>query len=268
MELISIIVPVYNRENVVVSCAQSLLAQTYTNLEIIFSDDGSEDGTLNLLYDLARQDERIRIIENQHGGPSSARNAALVTAKGEYIGFLDSDDMIASDMIERMHKNLCRTDADLACCRFRIESNTKKPFETENGTSCVLPPWQAFERMLFLESEHIGYGVSPGTKLCRREVVMQPTTILFDEAVWYGEDAMWLSKVLERCKCVVLDSSVMMRYNIVCKNSICLNTHAARRLVCTKWKIKCLKEHGCSEETIHLMEQEEQALIISLLLGK
>lgn len=265
--MISIIVPVYNRADVIASCVQSLRNQTYSNLEIILSDDGSEDETLRLLVDFAGIDQRIRVISNRHRGPSAARNAGLVAAKGEYIGFLDSDDVIAPDMMERMYGNLRLTGADLTCCRFRLEESTENPFAGSEGTLCVAEPWQAFEQMLVNEGQ-CGYGVSPGTKLCRRKVIMQPTMMLFDEDVQFGEDTMWIAGVLERCKSVVMDSTVMMRYSFGCANSICRNVDTRTRLIHAGWKLNCLKEHGCSEKAIQVIEQEERALMIRLLLGK
>lgn len=263
--MISIVVPVYNRVDVITSCVQSLLNQTYSNLEIILSDDGSEDETLRLLLDYASLDQRVRVISNRHRGPSAARNAGLVAAKGEYIGFLDSDDVLATDMIEKMYEDLCRTGADLACCRFRVEESTETPFVGIKGMSCLVEPWQAFEQMLVNEGK-CGYGVSPGTKLCRRKVIMQPTMMLFNEDVQFGEDTMWIVGVLERCKSVVLDSSVMMRYSFGCANSICRNVDTRTRLIHARWKLNCLKEHGCSEKAIRVIEQEERELIMRLLL--
>ena len=98
--LISVIVPVYNVEKFLVKCVDSILAQTYTNLEIIIVDDGSPDNCPAICDELAKKDSRIKVIHKENGGASSARNAGLDIAKGEYIGFVDGDDYIAKDMYE------------------------------------------------------------------------------------------------------------------------------------------------------------------------
>ena len=90
--LITIIVPVYKVEDCLGHCVSSIRNQTYTNLEIILVDDGSPDRSGELCDTLAKQDARIRVIHKENGGLSSARNAGIAVAKGDYFGFVDSDD--------------------------------------------------------------------------------------------------------------------------------------------------------------------------------
>src|SRR5574344_2644299 len=98
--LISIIVPVYKVEQYLDECVQSIRNQTYTNLEIILVDDGSPDRCPEMCDEYAKQDSRIKVIHKKNGGPSSARNIGLNAASGLYIGFVDSDDVIAPNMYE------------------------------------------------------------------------------------------------------------------------------------------------------------------------
>lgn len=98
--LITVIVPVYNILEYLSRCVHSITAQTYQHLEILLVDDGSTDGTGELCDRLGAEDERIRVFHKENGGSSSARNLGLVHATGEYIGFVDSDDYIESDMYE------------------------------------------------------------------------------------------------------------------------------------------------------------------------
>ena len=98
--LITVIVPVYNILEYLPRCVHSITAQTYQNLEILLVDDGSTDGTGELCDRLGAEDERIRVFHKENGGSSSARNLGLLHATGEYIGFVDSDDYIESDMYE------------------------------------------------------------------------------------------------------------------------------------------------------------------------
>ena len=93
---ITVIVPVYNVEKYLDRCMESILAQTYTKLEIILVDDGAADSSGAICDSYAQKDERVQVIHKENGGLSSARNAALDIAQGEYIGFVDSDDYILS----------------------------------------------------------------------------------------------------------------------------------------------------------------------------
>ena len=98
MDLISIIVPIYNVEQYLNQCLQSVCSQSYDNLEIILVDDGSSDRSPELCDEWAEKDSRIHVIHKQNGGLSDARNTGISCAKGEYIAFVDSDDWIEKDM--------------------------------------------------------------------------------------------------------------------------------------------------------------------------
>ena len=100
--LISVIVPVYKVEQYLDECVQSIRNQTYTNLEIILVDDGSPDRCPEMCDEYARQDSRIKVIHKPNGGLSSARNAGLDIATGEYVGFVDSDDIVKPNMYETL----------------------------------------------------------------------------------------------------------------------------------------------------------------------
>ena len=123
--LISVIVPVYNVEPYVARCLDSILAQTETNLEIIVVDDGSQDNSGSICDQYAARDQRIRVIHKKNGGLSSARNAGLDAATGDYIGFVDSDDWIAPDMYGRLLTLLKKHDAQMACAgRYDVDADT------------------------------------------------------------------------------------------------------------------------------------------------
>lgn len=100
---ITVIIPVYNTEKYLEKCVKSVCEQTYKNLEIILVDDGSTDSSPEICDTLANKDSRIIVIHKQNGGLSSARNAGLDRASGDFIGFIDSDDFIANDMFEALH---------------------------------------------------------------------------------------------------------------------------------------------------------------------
>lgn len=116
MPLISIIVPVYNVEKYLTRCLESIINQTYKTLQIILVDDGSTDRSGLLCDQYAQRDNRIEVIHKKNGGLSDARNAGLDCARGEFIGFVDSDDYIIVDMYEALYDAMQRYDADVACC--------------------------------------------------------------------------------------------------------------------------------------------------------
>lgn len=113
MKKVSVIIPVYNGEKFIIECYNSIKKQTYSNLEIIFINDGSIDNSSKILNDLAKKDEKIRIIDKKNEGVSIARNKGLDVALGEYITFLDVDDMFEKDYIEIMVNTLEKNNLDI-----------------------------------------------------------------------------------------------------------------------------------------------------------
>lgn len=114
--IVSVIVPIYNAEKFIMKCVDSIINQTYKNLEIILVDDGSTDNSPLLCDEYARKDKRVHVFHKDNGGPSSARNLALDNMNGEYVCFIDSDDYIELDMIEIMLNELISSNADDAIC--------------------------------------------------------------------------------------------------------------------------------------------------------
>ena len=121
-EKVSIIVPVYNVEKYLDKCIESIVNQTYRNIEIILVDDGSPDKCPEICNEWAKKDDRIKVIHKENGGLSSARNAALEIAQGDYITFVDSDDWIENDMIQSMLTCAAKNDADIVCCGFYFDN--------------------------------------------------------------------------------------------------------------------------------------------------
>ena len=117
-ELISIIVPVYNVEKYLEKCVISIISQTYKNIEIILVDDGATDNSGKICDELKEKDKRIQVIHKKNGGLSDARNAGLKIARGEYIGFVDSDDYIEKDMFETLYKLNKENNADISIVSF------------------------------------------------------------------------------------------------------------------------------------------------------
>lgn len=113
-DLISVIIPVYNIKEYLERCVNSVLAQTWKNLEVLLVDDGSDDGTEILVDELQQKDGRIRVLHKENGGSSSARNLGIREAKGAYLGFADSDDYIEPFMYERLYQAMKETGMPVA----------------------------------------------------------------------------------------------------------------------------------------------------------
>ena len=124
-DLISVIIPVYNVDKYLERCIDSVIVQTYSNLEIILVDDGSNDDSGIICDRYAKFDDRIKVIHKKNGGVSSARNEGIKYCNGKYIGFVDSDDYIDSTMYEYLYNLLISNDADISCCDFFIINEGK-----------------------------------------------------------------------------------------------------------------------------------------------
>ena len=125
-ELISVIIPAYNVEKYIAKCIESLLAQTYKNMELIFVDDGSTDATGKICVQYAANDRRIQVIHQENQGVSSARNKALEIASGQYVGFCDADDWIEEDMYEYLYHLIKANQAEIATCGAWMEYTDRK----------------------------------------------------------------------------------------------------------------------------------------------
>ncbi|MBQ3041417.1 MAG: glycosyltransferase [Clostridia bacterium] len=117
---ISIIVPVYKTEKYLDKCIESILNQTFKDFELILVDDGSPDNCGKICDEWAKKDDRIVVIHKENGGVSSARNTALNNIKGEYVGFVDSDDTIEPTMYEKLYNNLIDSNAQISVCDFKF----------------------------------------------------------------------------------------------------------------------------------------------------
>ena len=135
--LITVIVPVYNVEKYLPRCVDSIINQTYKNLEIILVDDGSTDSSPAICDGYAKKDSRVNVIHKQNGGASSARNAALDIASGDYIGFVDSDDYINHDMYASLLNSIVASVSDMAICESEYVVNGVSDFTAFNvGLDC------------------------------------------------------------------------------------------------------------------------------------
>ena len=125
-DLISVVIPVYNVKPYLERCINSVVNQTYKNLEIILVDDGSTDGSDKICDDYSKKYKNIEVIHKKNGGLSDARNVGIENAHGQYIQFIDSDDYVNNKMIEILYNNLKNTNSDISVCRPYSFSNVSE----------------------------------------------------------------------------------------------------------------------------------------------
>lgn len=180
--MVSVIVPVYKVEEYLSRCVNSILAQSYKDLEIILVDDGSPDNCGKICDEFAEKDNRIKVIHKENGGLSSARNAGLDVAKGTYVCFIDSDDWVEKDFVECLRSIMIDTDSDMSACTFcRTKGDIAKrqnygidiKIITDKKCACI-----------FSEKSYAGYACN---KMYKREII-ENNKIRFDESIFNGED--------------------------------------------------------------------------------
>lgn len=168
MELISIIVPVYNVKNYLRMCVDSIVNQTYENLEILLLDDGSTDGSAELCDELAETDARIKVYHQKNSGISATRNVGISMAAGEYIGFVDSDDYVDSTMYEKMITKIKEENGDLVICGYQKVDENNDYIENDSPIrNEVLNSHEAVKRMY---EKRGWYYVTLWNRLYRREL--------------------------------------------------------------------------------------------------
>lgn len=123
---ISVVIPVYNTEKTLKKCVESLLNQTFKDFEVLLINDGSPDSSENICLHFAEKDCRVRYIKKENGGLSSVRNLGIEKAKGKYIGFIDSDDYVESNMLEFMYEKAEKENCDIVLCGYFIEKRKTK----------------------------------------------------------------------------------------------------------------------------------------------
>lgn len=205
-DLVSIVVPVYNVENYIDQCLESLIGQTYQQLEILLIDDGSTDGSLAKCQNWVNRDNRVRCIHRENGGLAAARNTGLDNSSGSYICFVDSDDWIEPTMIECMVGNLVQTDSDISIIgsRYAYENGS---FETNYipNVKMTLSKGQAFKYI-----NMPGYfGVGVWDKLYKKELF---EGLRFPEQVRRSEDCRLTYHLLKEAERICYTSDCLYNY--------------------------------------------------------
>lgn len=185
MAELSVIVPIYNVEKYLERCIDSILAQTYTDFELILVNDGSPDRCFEIMEQYAKKDSRIVIIHQENKGVSAARNAGLKIARGRYIGFVDPDDWIDKEMYKTMIERLDETESDIACCNWDIYN--EKMNRKEHGVQ-GMPTIMSNEEFLM---HYFDLPRTVGGTVWNKLFLKKNITEMFDENMTMGEDAVF-----------------------------------------------------------------------------
>lgn len=244
--LISVIVPVYNAEKYLDVCLDSIINQTYKNLEIILIDDGATDKSGSICDEYAKKDPRIKVIHKQNEGVSKARNTALDMISGEYVGFVDSDDTIKNEMYELLLSNIIANDSDIAICRqSEIVGEHQSIIETVERTTYFTKD-ESIEQVLLGKAFRGG----PCNKLFKASMC---ETLRFDTDIAYGEDLLFVVKYLLKCK------------KIVCIPDVCYDYCIRDDSACTgKFTEKTFTDHISRERVLCELEKTNNQELIEL----
>lgn len=164
---ISVVVPAYNIEKYLERCIESILCQSHRELEIIIVDDGSSDGTPQIVDGLCKRDERVAVIHKENGGVTSARFAGMKAATGDWIGFIDGDDVIEPDMYERLLSNADKYGADISHCGYQMIFPSRVDYYYNTGKLVVQDKKRGLKDLL--ESAFVEPGLC--NKLFRANIV-------------------------------------------------------------------------------------------------
>lgn len=218
MQLVSIIVPVYKVEKYLEKCVNSILHQTYQNIEIILVDDGSPDNSGKLCEKLKSKDSRIIVLHKDNGGLSDARNYGLQYAHGSLVMFVDSDDYIHTNMVEIMYEKMNLDGTDLVICDYCKVDQFGKLLENRNEKDIESKIVNSDEMLNILCTEQGWHFVPAWNKLYKRKIWDE---LLFPEGKLH-EDEYVIHKVIEKCKKISIIGDKLYYY--VQRNGSIMNT--------------------------------------------
>lgn len=212
--LISIIIPVYNVEKFLHQCLDSIIAQSYTNFEAVLVDDGSKDGSGKICDEYAQKDNRIVVVHKENEGVAKARITAFEHSHGELITFVDSDDYVTSDYLEKLSKPILNDDADMVSCDYFkvVNGVVKRPRPKLDGTYQDEQIQHFVANHYFYDESCTGFGMTNFlcTKMVKREYVLDG--LRHGLGLWFGEDQIAMFSMLQECKKLVLTSEKMYYY--------------------------------------------------------
>lgn len=202
--LISVIVPIYNVEDYLDRCVNSLVNQTYKNLEIILVDDGSPDSCPGICDEWSQRDSRIKVVHKENSGLSDARNAGVKVATGDIISFIDSDDWVEFDMYEKMYQRMCSDKSDIVSCGTKWVYEDGLLLRDVATSNEVLETYDAMKEIIVdgKLKQHVW------NKLYKKDLILD---IPFEKGK-YHEDVFWSYQVFGRVKKVSLMDESFYNY--------------------------------------------------------
>lgn len=213
--LISVIIPVYKCEEYLEKCVNSVFLQTYSNLEVILVDDGSPDCCPQICDELAKRDGRVKVFHKINGGASSARNVGIDNAAGNYICFVDSDDILPKNAIFDLWQELSNNDCQYAAgiCGILNRNKTKNNITTEK----IIDYQENPEDLLNYITQSGSY--SPYSKIYDAEII-KSNNLRYNERLECSEDALFIRQYLFYCHRIVLIPKIVYQYNTDNDNSL------------------------------------------------
>ena len=190
MDSISVIVPIYNTEALLDRCIESIVNQTYTNLQIVLVNDGSTDNSMSVCIEWCKKDHRIVVVNKRNGGQASARNFGLNLAIGDWIGFIDSNDMIEYNYYEQLLSCAQKANADVSVCPIlskKADGTIFDPYKTDFVFSSQYQSID-FLDLLYFNDKSNGYVISSVNKLFRRKIWCDSVTLRYKEERIYEDD--------------------------------------------------------------------------------
>lgn len=217
--VLSVIIPVYNREKFVERCVKSVAASSLKNIEIILIDDGSVDNSSVLCDKMAKEDSRVFVIHQQNMGVSAARNRGLEKAQGKYFAFVDSDDYIEPDMYEKMVTAMEENDADMVCCGISkeyVEDSRRVEMLSHEHIDAYVDAVRAL-KLLISTSASNSISLTVGNKMGKRDIQIK-YGIFFDENLFECEDGTFWCDYIVTIRKAVLLNYIFYHYVIHGKN--------------------------------------------------
>lgn len=217
-EKVSIIIPVYNVEKYIEECLNSVVNQTYRNIEIIIVNDGSTDNSKKICKDFAQKDKRIIFVDDVNHGVSHARNIGLERATGDFITFVDSDDWIDKKMIETLYMNAVKYNSDIIACDYIIYDNSIEVLHSQRTEIEIITEKKEMYNKLFSRQFYGGY---LWNKLIRKECIYKNKKLLisFNENIKIEEDTLFIANIIENIKKLVFIPSEKLYYYRIRNNS-------------------------------------------------
>ncbi len=198
-DLITVMIPAYNAQKYIGRCIESLIEQTYKDIEILIVNDGSKDSTKSICEEFSQKDARVRLVNQENGGEGAARNTGLRDARGKYLTFVDADDYVKEDFIERLHTNLVNNEAGLAICGF-TELREDTVLNETSGDITIMNQEEGME-MLLREDSFKGY---VWNKIFDLDIIRQ-NKLSFDVSLAVWTDVLFVFQYMRHIDKIVFD---------------------------------------------------------------